>query len=54
MARSIGATPTALWKIEHGRTVPKQKTIIAFCKLVHIPLAYFYQRAMTIEDYISL
>ena len=52
MARSIGATPTALWKIEHGRTVPKPKTIEALCRLLHIPPAYFYQLAMTIEDYI--
>lgn len=52
LARSIGATPTALWKIEHGRTVPKPKTIIALCRLLHVPLAYFYQHAMTIEDYI--
>lgn len=52
LARSIGLTPTALWKIEHNRTLPKQKTIVALCRLVHVPLAYFYQHAMTIEDYI--
>ena len=52
LAKSIGVTPTALWKIEHGVTVPKEKTIIALCRLLHVPLAYFYQHAMTIEDYI--
>lgn len=54
LARSIGLTTTALWKIEHGRTVPKPKTIESLCRLVHIPLAYFYNKAMTIEDYMPV
>ena len=52
LAKSIGITNTALWKIERGLTAPKEKTIIALCRLVRVPLAYFYQHAMTVEDYI--
>lgn len=51
MAKQLEMTPGALWKIENGRTVPKEITIRKFCAFIHVPVAYFYNRAFTIEDY---
>lgn len=51
VAKRIGCTPSALSKIENGRTVPKEITIRKFCAFIHVPVAYFYNRAFSIEDY---
>lgn len=51
MAKRLGVTPAALWKIESGRTTPKQETIMKLCSVAVIPLAYFYQRALTLDDF---
>jgi len=52
MARRLGITPVALWKIEAGRTTPKWHTIRRFIGDMHIPTAYFFSLAMDLEDYI--
>lgn len=51
MAKKLGLTPAALWKIEAGRNVPKESTIVKLCKVSFIPMAYFYQQATTLRDY---
>lgn len=52
MAKRLGLTPSALWKIEANKTTPKWKTIGKFIAEMHIPVAYFYSLAMDLEDYI--
>lgn len=52
MASRLGITPAALWKIEAGRTTPKWNTIRMFIADMHIPVAYFFNLAMDLEDYI--
>lgn len=52
VAKQISCTPSALSKIESGRTVPKQTTIHKFCATLHVPIAYFYAKTMDLEDYI--
>ena len=52
MAKQIYCTPSALSKIENGRTVPKRTTIHKFCAVAHVPIAYFYAKTMDLEDYI--
>lgn len=51
MAKKLGLTPAALWKIESGRTTPKEATIDKLCHFTSIPRAYFYQLATTLDDY---
>ena len=51
MAKKLGLTPSALWKIESGRNVPKEGTIVKLCSVAFIPLAYFYKEATTLSDY---
>jgi transcriptional regulator with XRE-family HTH domain len=51
MAKKLGLTPSALWKIESGRNVPKEGTIVKLCSVAFIPLAYFYKEATTLRDY---
>lgn len=51
MAKKLNILPQSVWKIEKNKSFPKPKTIEAFCEATGIPLAYFYARAMTIEDY---
>lgn len=52
MAARLGMTPTALWKIENGKTFPKWKTMHKFMAEMHVPVAYFFSKAMDLEDYI--
>lgn len=54
LASRLKITIAALWKIENGKCVPKYGTIKAVCKEFHIPVAYFFSKATTIEDYIAL
>ena len=51
MAEKLGLTTSALWKIEANRNYPKPKTIEALCRIAFIPIARFYQEAMTLDDY---
>lgn len=51
MAKEVGITQPSLCKIERGRYEPKQKVIVDFCRVLRIPLAYFYQRSFTLDDY---
>lgn len=52
LAKQIGCTPSALSKIENGKTIPKRITIHKFCAITHAPMAYFYNKTMDLEDYI--
>lgn len=52
MAKLLKVTPSALWKIENGRSVPKAKTIDRFCEQLHIPLARLYIESLQPEDFI--
>lgn len=52
LADQLGCTQTALWKIENGKTFPKWKTMRKFIANMHIPVAYFFSKAMGLEDYI--
>lgn len=52
MAKMLKVTPSALWKIENGRSVPKGKTIDRFCEQLHIPLARLYIESLQPEDFI--
>lgn len=48
---ALGIKPQSVWKIEKNKSFPKPKTIEKFCEVAKIPLAYFYAKAMTREDY---
>lgn len=52
MARMLDITPSALWKIENGKTLPKGKTIDRFCGQLHIPLARLYIESLQPNDFI--
>lgn len=51
MARALGITPTALYKIESGRNCPKQKTIDAFQMISGYPTARLYVESFEPKDY---
>ena len=51
MARMLGLTPAALWKIENGHNWPKADTVKKFCLVTSTPVAFFYIQAIDIEDY---
>ena len=51
VARSLGITNGALWKIEKGKTLPKQKTIEKFCEEFGVPLARLYCLSFDVEDF---
>lgn len=51
MARRLGITPGALWKIEAGRVRPKEITVGKFCFLRGVPLARFYMLAFEKHDF---
>lgn len=51
LAKKLGVTPGALWKIEAGKSVPKQKTVAKLCYLRRIPLARFYTLAFEKNDF---
>ena len=52
MAKLLKITPSALWKIENGRSLPKEKTIAHFCDVLRIPLARLYIESLQPEDFI--
>ena len=51
VAKQIGCTPSALSKIENGKTVPKEKTIAKFCLMTRTPMARFYTLALEKDDF---
>lgn len=51
MARMLKVTPSALWKIEGGMTIPKRKTIERFCEVMKVPLARLYIESLEASDY---
>ena len=51
MARDLGITASALWKIEHGKASPKKETVSKFCRIAGIPLAYFYISSLELKDF---
>lgn len=52
LASRLRITTPALWKLENGKCVPKFGTIKKVCAEFHVPLAYFLNKAATIEDFI--
>lgn len=52
MAKKIDLTPSALWKIESGKSQPKQETIKKLCDVGDIPMAYFYKMATELDDFL--
>lgn len=52
LAELLDCTQTSLWKIETGKVRPKWGTIHKFIAEMHIPVAFFFSRAMDLEDYI--
>lgn len=52
MADRLGIKQSGLWKIENHKVIPKWKTVSKFIAEAHIPAAYFFSRAMDLEDYI--
>lgn len=51
MAKALGITPTALYKIESGRNCPKQKTIEAFQMVSGYKTARLYVESFEPQDY---
>lgn len=51
VAKELNVRPQTIWKIEKGKSWPKPETIEKFCEVAKVPLAYFYAKAMTREDY---
>lgn len=52
MAKDLGITASALWKIENGKASPKKDTVSKFCRLTGISLAYFYISSLEKEDFL--
>ena len=50
VAKQIGCTPSALSRI----VIPKQSTIETFCTMMRVPIAAFYYRAFTTDDFGSV
>ena len=51
MAKALSITPTALYKIESGRTWPNRKTIAAFQMISGYPTARIYVESLEPADY---
>ena len=51
LAKELGVTPTALWKVESGRATPKQVTITKFQQISGYVLARIMIEALEPEDY---
>lgn len=51
MAEKLGVTPSALWKIEAGKTTPKSATIRVFCFSLKVPVARLYTLAFERADF---
>lgn len=52
LAEALKMTIAGVWKIENGRTIPKHMTIEKICSVLHVPLAYLYNKSFGKEDYI--
>ena len=51
VAKALGITPGALWKIENSKTLPKPATISKFCKEMHVEVARLFCTAFEAKDY---
>lgn len=51
LAKEIGVTPGALWKIEAGKTRAKDATIAKICDRFSVPLARLICMSFTAEDF---
>lgn len=51
MAKMLGLTTSALWKIEVGRNTPKPSTIKSLCETTGCPIARFYVDSIEDGDY---
>lgn len=51
MARELGITASALWKIENGKTAPKQGTIDKFSKTLNVSIAWLYIESLEAVDF---
>lgn len=51
VAGAIGLTSSALWKIEAGKTNPKEGTVAKFCYRYKVPLARLYTLAFEKKDF---
>lgn len=51
VAKALGITPGALWKIENGKVVPKPATIQRLCDNYSVPPARFYTLAFEPSDF---
>ena len=54
MAAQLCCTQSALSKIERGKVIPKNSSIIALCALVRVPVARFYLLALEASDFGSI
>lgn len=52
LARIIGVSPSALWKIENGKVWPKQATLEKFCKVCGYSIARLYVESIEPIDYV--
>lgn len=51
MAKRLGLTTSALWKIEANRNWPKPQTILSLSRETGCPIARFYIDALDPTDY---
>lgn len=51
MAKKLGVTAGALWKIENKKVSPKNATIDLFCIITRTPVARLYVLAMEEADF---
>lgn len=51
MAKDLGVTASALWKIENGKVVPKYGTIEKFSKSLNVPIARIYIESLDAADF---
>lgn len=54
MAAQLCYTQSALSKIERGKVIPKNSSIVALCVLVRVPVARFYLLALEASDFGSI
>jgi transcriptional regulator with XRE-family HTH domain len=51
LAKKLGMTKSALWKIENRQSIPKQTTIDALSKLTGVPVARIVIESIEPEDF---
>lgn len=51
LAKELGITRSALWKIETKKSEPKASTVKRFCQYMKCPIAFLYISSMSILDF---